>query len=798
MFHPTPERYPKMTKQSVSGIEYTDGITGERRSIQPFRYPTNSGTRTGRKAILFGSNGAGKTTLGTSIESTFKEEYIRYLDNQGAEVTEPSLIPELVNVFNEGSIHNIAQFGSDGLGAIVLLGEQIETEENLRRQQVKLTNAITHKENCDSLHKTSAARKGELLKAIEKILKSEHGWSVRQKQIRKLSTKSRVAMNDIMPQLYRIDNLSNSISLEERLEQFDKDLESFLTESTTGEVQTITCSEIDFGKLQEIADACAKTEDANHSDNLETSIIPPRIAASKKSLQEAKTWFESLESSKCPKCYQEIDHDHRSQVIELIDFHLSALDETPSLKIPSYSFPVFDYSPGDYEGLNLELEAINSSIKELTEEIDKFESLISTKIDSPGTIVSIDVDQIRRKHDAYRQSISDANENIAEFNQRVKSALANRRRLEEANIEIAALELKEELEGYAWAELVNNSANEQFKKAEHLVGSIQSEIRDLESATNNTLDAADRVNHYLSLVFYNRNRLYISAGENHYAVYSKGERVSPSQLSTGEKNIIALCYFFVSINSGLPVKKFFSTAQLVIVDDPVSSFDGDNKYGVFSFLVAIFREILNANSENKIIVMTHDFTLSKDFERAFNNIPGESSPVQRYMNGDLSLLKTGEADVYLSILHSVYGFASLTNDKLASEPMLAANAPRRLVEAFFYFLSGENVSDFTVADSIIGVVRKREPSLVDYFKNSMLRLYLHPESHSAEQVSSGNFTLTPSFNSSEVRRMCRDVLVLIDIESPAHIAGRIGTKRTKAEIMSNLSDWRSNIPRTQA
>ncbi|MGP5692712.1 AAA family ATPase [Corynebacterium variabile] len=785
-----------MTNQSVSGIEYTDRITGERRSIQPFRYPTKNGTRTGRKAILFGSNGAGKTTLGTSIESTFEEDSLRYLDDQGAETTEPSLIPHLVNVFNEGSIRNIAQFSSDGLGAIVLLGEQIETEGNLKRKQAELKNGITNKDYYDSLCKTSAVRKGELLNAIEKILKSEHGWSVRQKRIRQLQNKARVSINELLPQLYKIDDFRNGISLEESLDQFDNELQGFLTESSTGEVRPIACSEIDFEKLQEIANACAKAEDENHTGNLETSIIPPKVAASKSSLKEAKTWFESLESDKCPNCYQEIDHDHKSQVMELIDLHLSALDETPSLKIPSYRFPSLDYDSEDYEGLNLDLDNINSSIRELTEEIDKFESSVSAKVDSPGAIISIDLHRIRGKYDTYRKSVSNANVGIAKFNQRVKSVLANRKRLEEANLKIAALEAKEEMESYAWAELVNNCANNQFRKSEHLVSSIESEIRDLESARNNTLDAADRVNHYLSLVFYSQNRLYIAAGENNYAVYSKGKRVSPSQLSTGERNIIALCYFFVSINSGLPVKKFFSTTQLIIIDDPLSSFDGDNKYGVFSFLVAIFREILDANSENKVIVMTHDFTLSKDFERAFNNIPGESSPVQRYLNGELSLLKTGEADVYLSILHSVYGFASLTDDKLVSEPMLAANAPRRLIEAFFHFLSGENVSDFTVADSVLGVVREREPSLVEYFKNAMLRLYLHPESHSAEQVSSGNFTLTPSFNSSEVRRMCRDVLVLIDIESPAHITGRIGTKKTRGEIRSNLSNWRSNTPST--
>ena len=50
-------------------------------------------------------------------------------------------------------------------------------------------------------------------------------------------------------------------------------------------------------------------------------------------------------------------------------------------------------------------------------------------------------------------------------------------------------------------------------------------------------------------------------------------------MSLGERNIIALCYFFTQILSNQDIGKLYQDEELVVIDDPISSFDFENKVG---------------------------------------------------------------------------------------------------------------------------------------------------------------------------------------------------------------------------
>ncbi|WP_155403269.1 hypothetical protein [Bifidobacterium bifidum] len=55
----------------------------------------------------------------------------------------------------------------------------------------------------------------------------------------------------------------------------------------------------------------------------------------------------------------------------------------------------------------------------------------------------------------------------------------------------------------------------------------------------------DHLNSALSLIFLSPNRLSLEGTPNgEYGIYVRGKRVSLSNLSAGEKNAIALSYFF--------------------------------------------------------------------------------------------------------------------------------------------------------------------------------------------------------------------------------------------------------------
>ena len=94
--------------------------------------------------------------------------------------------------------------------------------------------------------------------------------------------------------------------------------------------------------------------------------------------------------------------------------------------------------------------------------------------------------------------------------------------------------------------------------------------------------------------------------DDKYYLKSNGNNVKPKDISLGERNIIALCYFFTQILSNQEVEKLYQTEELIIIDDPVSSFDFENKVGIISFLRYQINRIVRGNQSSKILLLSHD------------------------------------------------------------------------------------------------------------------------------------------------------------------------------------------------
>ena len=119
-----------------------------------------------------------------------------------------------------------------------------------------------------------------------------------------------------------------------------------------------------------------------------------------------------------------------------------------------------------------------------------------------------------------------------------------------------------------------------------------------------------------SLIYQVFGRDYISLApgvqEGKYRALIQDGEVPLSKLSTGERNVLALCYFFAYIMNGNrcgSIEEFLKRDQIIVLDDPISSFDGNNKYGMTVLLVYLFRIILSSESKAKLIIMTHDSSL---------------------------------------------------------------------------------------------------------------------------------------------------------------------------------------------
>ena len=86
--------------------------------------------------------------------------------------------------------------------------------------------------------------------------------------------------------------------------------------------------------------------------------------------------------------------------------------------------------------------------------------------------------------------------------------------------------------------------------------------------------------------------------------------------------VLGLCYFFANMFSNKKKEDRYKEEVLLIIDDPISSFDYGNRLGVMSLLRYQFNNIKNGNSNSRILVMTHDLRSAFDLAKVRSELKG--------------------------------------------------------------------------------------------------------------------------------------------------------------------------------
>lgn len=93
----------------------------------------------------------------------------------------------------------------------------------------------------------------------------------------------------------------------------------------------------------------------------------------------------------------------------------------------------------------------------------------------------------------------------------------------------------------------------------------------LEQQKKNVNLAIDQINKSLGYVFCTDKRLKVEYKDSKYHLTSNGQDIKPRNASVGERNVLALSYFFTKIISNQELTNAYSKEKLVIIDDPISS-----------------------------------------------------------------------------------------------------------------------------------------------------------------------------------------------------------------------------------
>lgn len=216
------------------------------------------------------------------------------------------------------------------------------------------------------------------------------------------------------------------------------------------------------------------------------------------------------------------------------------------------------------------------------------------------------LDLLEKEKQNYNSSISDVNFII--------------KNLDNINNLLASYEIKANYEIFI-------KHNDEKSKQDNLLKEIltkknylEEQLTELELEKKNAKIAMDSINANLKYIFFSNNRLSIDFDNGRYILYSNGKRVKPENVSVGERNAIALCYFFNQIMKDKEEKDVYSLPYIIVIDDPVSSFDMDNRIGIITYLKYMISKFAIGNKLSKFLIMTHDLQFMFDVQKLIDEV----------------------------------------------------------------------------------------------------------------------------------------------------------------------------------
>jgi len=449
--------------------------------------------------------------------------------------------------------------------------------------------------------------------------------------------------------------------------------------------------------------------------------------------------------------------------------------------------------------INLDGDIVNEC-KSLLDNFDESIECINTEIIAkqdnvylPRIFLTVSIEEKFRK---LIEQLKKLEENRILYNNGATDTKTIKSTLNEINSDIAYYDIKDIYESYV------DKANEKNKEDAILAG-IKNELEEshkklvnYETQKSNVHIAMDAINDDLSYIFFSRNRLSLEYRDGKYILLSRGQSVTPKQISVGERNAIALCYFFSDIMKNQEEKQVYGIPHLLVIDDPISSYDMENRVGILSYLRYELCKFTAGNLETKGLIMTHDlqtlFDCNKFSEEIvdlctnkFTGVGKHKVLLKELCNQNLEYINPERRQEYTTLLGNIYNFGL---DGSVEYELSIGNMMRRVLEAYGTFCYKKGIEQLSTDSEILNELG--EP-YNRYFENLMYRIVLNSESHLKERVQTLDSTNFFDFISvGEKKRTARDVICMMYKLNKLHLLKHLSGKTGAEQI---IESWCTDI-----
>jgi len=753
-----------------------------------------------RISIVYGKNGSGKSTISDGFSCISMGSFPTDLSASLLDQTNTSISlsnGSRIFVFNERYIDENVKIDADGLGTIILLGGQVDLQSEIDRYS-ELEH--TAKLACDTAQASleqfnqsnNPASPSYHLVRIKKALQS--GWAVSDAAIRGNKINSKVTEGIIK----EICELSVTETVTQLQKQFDdtKSLLEKVSDTSASYPSPIRQIPISSNFESDLCSLLAKIIEKPVLTERETLILAAIKGGKQSFVEAAQKDFNDTATSICPYCYRPIDDKYKHGLIESINRVLNKEVDTHKAELRAVSFPELTEDYRSFSDLDSRLvEGIIAQQSVCVDLISKYKSAIKEKENNIYT--------------PFYTSQLGLESNIAKLNDLLIALEAKRREFTDAvkkrknlvqsiislNKKIAHLQIEQTYRDYQKQARTKKAAESNLQaKQKHFI-EVSSHLKRLEQEKANIGLAINNINNALDYVFFTHGRLSIELKDDRYYLKSNGKNVKPKNVSLGERNIIALCYFFTQILSNQEVKKLYQEEEMVVIDDPVSSFDFENKVGIISFIRYQVNRIIRGNSNSKVLILSHDLATIFDLNKAMDEICQSTKGIAGIVSttyypaelcdGGLKRFVKRRSE-YGELLGRIYHYA---NGENSDDKLIIGNAMRRALEVFSTFTYRKSIEDVLCNQGILEELGEHSV----YFENLMCRLVLHGESHFEEQVynlhDDANFY--EFISDVEKQRTAKDILCFMYLLNNRHIEAYL---KDITGAIKNIKSWSKNIP----
>lgn len=732
-----------------------------------------------RVSIIYGKNGSGKSSICNAIkaikESDKKDEYevLKVYDVNGDELNiEKS---DRVYVYNEDFVDSQIKLNQKGMKSIIMFGEQKKLddiiEEKNNEKIVKDKKLKEIKEKYDNyINKKNLLSPEYYWERMQEILKSDDGWAERERRIKRNKTKSQVKKETIA---YILKNRDEDKKKEELIRDYKTKFNMFSKiNSTSSKIeQKLSKIEIEDGLDRKIKDLLSKKINKPELTSREKKILDCVEKGRQKFYEDVRKEFSKQDVNVCPYCFQEINVQQKEEIVDNINKVLNREVDEHKIELENINLPDIEKIDVKFKELNEDIYLkLNEKIEEYSKYKNELEKRIENKVENIYIPQNIEVLHLKDKIEYINKLLLMLEQSRQNFNSNVDNKEKMKRELIDLNYKIAWYEIEQNYLRYEKQKEEMQNIIKDKENYELEIDKIGAEIKKLENQKSNKTIALSKINKWIRYILYSKDRLTIECVEDEYCVKVRGRDVRLENLSVGERNIISLCYFFTTMLDQVDEANEFKEPYLILLDDPISSFDFENKIGIYTFFRYIFSKIIKNNLESRIICFTHSLEAVFNLEKVMSDINKENKckysfkELKEFKILDFQFNKRNE---YGQMLQNIYDFASETDKSDELEDKIG-NIMRRALEAFSTFNYGIKIEEISLDEDILSKISedKRE-----YFRNSMYRLVLNEESHSYNRARNIPYTNFFQYLSKEEKiRTAKDVLIFLYLIDEVHIA----------------------------